>query len=450
MAVGAALAFRVRGEPRVALGWIGDGSSANGTAHESMNFAGVRRLPVVFVIDNNQFAYSTPTHLNFASSSLAARGPAYGFEGVVVDGTDVLAVYREAQTAIERARSGGGPTVLELMTLRMEGHAVHDDGAYVPPELYERWGEQDPVRRFEAWMREHAELSDERALGAGARGRGCDRRCRRARRGEPVARSRHARGWRLRRLKEERARKLLALPRYRPWFYDLVRGTSALLLRSLFRLRTEGLENVPVEGGVVLAPMHRSYIDTLAVGVSLRRRRFRAMAKYELFFVPVIGRAIALGGGFPVRRGVQDNEAYETAMGLLRDGDMLLVFPRAPATATARRVPSWARRGSRSRRGRRSCPSRSPAATASSCSRRASRRISVYYGEPIPIVRPAGGRSAARVACGDEALVGGRRRRPRDPRARSGSRVAQAARWSSRRWRCSCSQAWCHARTRAA
>jgi TPP-dependent pyruvate/acetoin dehydrogenase alpha subunit len=126
-----------------------------------MNFAGVRRLPMVFVIDNNQFAYSTPTHLNFASVSLAARGPAYGFEGVVVDGTDVLAVYREAKTAIERARSGGGPTVLELMTMRMEGHAVHDDAAYVPPELIEQWAAKDPVRRFEAWMREHAELSDD-------------------------------------------------------------------------------------------------------------------------------------------------------------------------------------------------------------------------------------------------------------------------------------------------
>ncbi|MDX6561100.1 MAG: 1-acyl-sn-glycerol-3-phosphate acyltransferase [Gaiellales bacterium] len=126
---------------------------------------------------------------------------------------------------------------------------------------------------------------------------------------------------------EERAQQLLALPRYRPWFYDLVRGTSALLLRTVFRMSTEGLENVPLEGGVVIAPMHRSYIDTLAVGVSLRGRRFRAMAKYELFFVPVIGRAIALGGGFPVRRGVQDAAAYETAMGLLRNGDMLLVFP---------------------------------------------------------------------------------------------------------------------------
>jgi TPP-dependent pyruvate/acetoin dehydrogenase alpha subunit len=161
VAVGAALAFRIRGEARVALGWMGDGATANGTAHESMNFAGVRRLPMVFVIDNNQFAYSTPTHLNFASASLAARGPAYGFEGVVVDGTDVLAVYREARTAIERARSGGGPTVLELLTLRMEGHAVHDDASYVPPEMFERWAASDPVRRFEGWMRAHAELSDD-------------------------------------------------------------------------------------------------------------------------------------------------------------------------------------------------------------------------------------------------------------------------------------------------
>ena len=81
VAVGAALAFRIRGEQRVALGWMGDGATANGTAHKSINFAGVRRLPVVFIIDNNQFAYSTPTYLNFASTSLAARGPAYGVRG---------------------------------------------------------------------------------------------------------------------------------------------------------------------------------------------------------------------------------------------------------------------------------------------------------------------------------------------------------------------------------
>jgi 1-acyl-sn-glycerol-3-phosphate acyltransferase len=125
----------------------------------------------------------------------------------------------------------------------------------------------------------------------------------------------------------ERPEKPLSLPRYRPWFYDLVRGTSGLFLHTIFRLRVDGLENIPLHGGVVLAPMHRSYLDTLAVGVSLNKRRFRAMAKYELFFVPLIGRAIAMGGGFPVRRGVQDMEAYDTAMRLLHDGAMLLVFP---------------------------------------------------------------------------------------------------------------------------
>ena len=101
--------------------------------HEAMNLAGVRQLPIVYVIDNNQYAYSTPNRLSFACEHLADRGPAYGFEGIVVDGTDVLTVFREAQRAIEKAREGGGPTMLELVTLRMEGHAVHDDAALRAP-----------------------------------------------------------------------------------------------------------------------------------------------------------------------------------------------------------------------------------------------------------------------------------------------------------------------------
>ena len=119
----------------------------------------------------------------------------------------------------------------------------------------------------------------------------------------------------------------LALPRYRPWFYDIVRGTGAVVMRGLFRMTAEGVENIPAEGGVVLAPMHRSYFDTIAVGVPIKPRRFRAMAKYELFLVPLLGRAIALGGGFPVKRAVQDMEAYETAIRLLHEGELLLVFP---------------------------------------------------------------------------------------------------------------------------
>ena len=126
-----------------------------------MNLAGVRRLPVVFICDNNQWAYSTPTHLEYACETLADRAQAYGFEGVVVDGTDVLAVYREVKRAIENAREGGGPTLIESMTLRMEGHAVHDDAFYVPKELFEEWAKRDPIERFRTWLRENADMTDE-------------------------------------------------------------------------------------------------------------------------------------------------------------------------------------------------------------------------------------------------------------------------------------------------
>ena len=161
VAVGCALAFRIRGEKRVAVAWCGEGAAARGDAHEGMNLAGVRRLPVVFVIDNNQWAYSTPAHLEFAIDHLADRAAAYGFEGVVVDGTDVLAVYREAKRAIEKAREGGGPTLIESVTLRMEGHAVHDDAFYVPKELFEEWAQRDPIERFRGWLRDHASMTDD-------------------------------------------------------------------------------------------------------------------------------------------------------------------------------------------------------------------------------------------------------------------------------------------------
>src|SRR5881409_4194974 len=160
VATGCALAFRIRGEKRVAVGWFGEGASARGDSHESMTFAGTRRLPVVFVCDNNQWAYSTPSHLEFATEHVADRAEAYGFEGVVVDGTDVLAVYREAKRAIDKARNGGGPTLIESVTLRMEGHAVHDDAFYVPKDMFEQWAASDPIERFRSWLQEHAELED--------------------------------------------------------------------------------------------------------------------------------------------------------------------------------------------------------------------------------------------------------------------------------------------------
>jgi TPP-dependent pyruvate/acetoin dehydrogenase alpha subunit len=161
VAVGCALAFRIRGEERVALAWFGDGSSARADTHEAMNFAGVRQLPVVFVCDNNQFAYSTPTHLEYACEQIADRAAAYGFQGVTVDGTDVLAVYHEAARAIEKARAGGGPTLIECVTLRMEGHAAHDDASYVPREMLIEWAKHDPVEKYRAWLREHAAFGPE-------------------------------------------------------------------------------------------------------------------------------------------------------------------------------------------------------------------------------------------------------------------------------------------------
>src|SRR3954471_8480830 len=148
VACGLALAFQMRGEARVAMTWFGEGSTANGVWHEAMNTAAVRRLPVVFVLENNQFAYSTPNDHEFAVDPVA-RAAGYGFPGVKVDGNDVEAVFEAAAEACERARRGGGPTLIEAETMRMHGHGAHDDMRYVPKELFERWSERDPIERYE-------------------------------------------------------------------------------------------------------------------------------------------------------------------------------------------------------------------------------------------------------------------------------------------------------------
>src|ERR671926_1512329 len=148
VACGLALAFQMRREPRVAMTWFGEGSTANGQWHEAMNVAGVRQLPAVFILENNQFAYSTPTDHEF-SVDLVKRAEGYGFPGVKVDGNDVEAVFYAAAEAAERARSGGGPTLIECETMRMHGHGAHDDMRYVPKELFEVWAERDPIDRYE-------------------------------------------------------------------------------------------------------------------------------------------------------------------------------------------------------------------------------------------------------------------------------------------------------------
>src|ERR687884_2092553 len=148
VACGLALAMQMRGEPRMAMTWFGEGSTANGQWHEAMNVAGVRKLPVVFVLENNQFAYSTPNDHEFAVDPVERAG-GYGFPGVKVDGNDVEAVFEAAAEACERARRGGGPTLIQAETMRMHGHGAHDDMRYVPKELFEVWAERDPIDRYE-------------------------------------------------------------------------------------------------------------------------------------------------------------------------------------------------------------------------------------------------------------------------------------------------------------
>jgi TPP-dependent pyruvate/acetoin dehydrogenase alpha subunit len=147
VAAGMALAFKSRGEPRVAMTFFGEGSTANGQWHEAMNLAAIHNLPVVYVLENNQFAYSTPNNLEFAIDPVA-RARSYGFPGVTVDGNDVESVFEAARVAVDRARAGEGPTLIECQTMRMHGHGAHDDMSYVPPEMFEEWAARDPIDRY--------------------------------------------------------------------------------------------------------------------------------------------------------------------------------------------------------------------------------------------------------------------------------------------------------------
>src|SRR5256714_3965648 len=163
-AAGAALAYKRRGEDRVALAICGDGATSNGRWHECLNVSAIWDLPVVWVVNNNQFAYSTPNELEFPVKTIAERADAYGMPGVRVDGANVLDVYAAASEAVERARSGDGPSLLESVSLRWRGHAGHDPAKYVPKEMLEDYMQnKDPVKRFQELLVAEA-VVDEPAL----------------------------------------------------------------------------------------------------------------------------------------------------------------------------------------------------------------------------------------------------------------------------------------------
>ncbi|MCE7982060.1 MAG: thiamine pyrophosphate-dependent dehydrogenase E1 component subunit alpha [Caldilinea sp. CFX5] len=149
VALGAAVSFLYRNEPRVAMTYIGDGSTSEGLFHETLNLAAILHAPYILIVENNQYAYSTPLSQQMKVEHIADRAAAYGIPGVIVDGNDVEAVYAITKEYIERARNGGGPVLIEAKTMRMMGHAIHDGAEYVPRELLAEWEKRDPVVTYE-------------------------------------------------------------------------------------------------------------------------------------------------------------------------------------------------------------------------------------------------------------------------------------------------------------
>jgi 2-oxoisovalerate dehydrogenase E1 component alpha subunit len=152
-AAGAAYAMKLKGTKQVAMTSFGDGSSSEIDFHSGMNLAAVTRSPCIFMLENNQYAISVPSEKQSASESYAIKAAAYGMPGVQVDGNDILAVYKVSKDAVDRARRGEGPTLIELVTFRMGAHSTSDDPSrYCPPELLKQWAEKDPLKRFEAYL----------------------------------------------------------------------------------------------------------------------------------------------------------------------------------------------------------------------------------------------------------------------------------------------------------
>jgi len=152
---GVAMAGRYLGQNIVTLTWIGDGGSSTGAFHEGLNFAATQRAPFVLIVENNQWAYSTPVSRQVPVKNLADRGRAYGIATKIVDGNDVMAVYTATKDAVDECRAGNGPVLIEAKTMRMQGHAQHDPADYVPKEMFEHWKARDPIARYEKYLTEN-------------------------------------------------------------------------------------------------------------------------------------------------------------------------------------------------------------------------------------------------------------------------------------------------------
>ncbi len=161
VAAGCALAHKIRKNKHVALAFTGEGATSLGDFHETMNLAAVLKLPFVLVIENNQWAYSTPVELQYACESLSDRAAGYGVPGMTIDGTDVELVYQTVSEAVRRARAGEGPTLIETITMRLRGHSAADMAEYVPKQMIEMWKEKHPVSLYREKLIKRGWLSRE-------------------------------------------------------------------------------------------------------------------------------------------------------------------------------------------------------------------------------------------------------------------------------------------------
>jgi TPP-dependent pyruvate/acetoin dehydrogenase alpha subunit len=172
VASGIALTFKMEQRDNVVIAYFGEGASNTGDFHEGLNFAGAQHLPVVFVCENNFYSYSVPFERSMAIEDVADRAQSYGFEGVAINGNDVLAVYQATQGAIQRARSGGGPTLIECKTYRWHGHSEHDKAFYRTDEELAMWRSRDPIPIFTSFLQDREVLTGEKLQEIEARVKG--------------------------------------------------------------------------------------------------------------------------------------------------------------------------------------------------------------------------------------------------------------------------------------
>lgn len=169
VANGVAVAFKYRNEKKVILSFFGDGASSQGVVHEALNYSAVFKLPVVFVLNNNRYAISTPLHEQAAIEDLALRAAGYGMPGKTVDGNQITEVYAAVRQAVVRARRGEGPSLIECKTMRMAGHGTHDPATYIPKSEIEAWKKKDPILWFKKYLEGKGLMSEEEERGVGER-----------------------------------------------------------------------------------------------------------------------------------------------------------------------------------------------------------------------------------------------------------------------------------------